>query len=235
MKTFSAQLILLASCLGTFALSVRSVPQAVVNDCPSAQEVSSSVISVNGEKILRQVFECPEGNFTSASFDPSKARVLNSRSLFEERSQAECTTPNPECQCGSSVNIPVECGCFEDSSGPSSSDCNSLLGSTPVIASIQGPTFIVGPNQVHSLTLRTCTLGFINLASTNSEYCWDDLVSSSDFLSSLNESILKMIRSSLSQANSMNSVFSCMTDSPIASAVCVALDQRFVSRLGLNQ
>ncbi|EJC97663.1 uncharacterized protein FOMMEDRAFT_137555 [Fomitiporia mediterranea MF3/22] len=207
MKSFAAQLVILASCLNVFALSVRSVPQAVANECSSAQEVSSSVISVNGLDIVRQVFDCPDGNFTSASVGSSNVRILNSRSLLEERSQSECTTPNPECQCGASV----ECGCFEENTAPSSSDCSSLLGSTPIIASLQGPTFSIPSNQVHALSLRTCTIAVVNLASTTTEYCWDDL------------------------SSSLNSVMSCMNEASFANAVCLALDQRFVSRLGRSQ
>ncbi|KAL5480905.1 hypothetical protein ACEPAI_9846 [Sanghuangporus weigelae] len=209
MNLFTFQLLILASSLSAFALSIRSglVPQEVANACPSAQVLSSSTTKIDGQDVVRQVLSCPGGNFTSSlrAID----RTLSSRGLteypaIEARSAAECTTPAAECQCGQ----PVICGCFGETVGPSAADCTALIGSLPVIASITGPTFIIQPGTVHTTSLRSCAISFTNLGETPEEFCWDDL------------------------ANQANGEMSCMSSPPFSNAVCMAETQRFVFHLG---
>ncbi|KAL5499124.1 hypothetical protein ACEPAH_1642 [Sanghuangporus vaninii] len=147
MKLFTAQLFVLASSLTSFALSVRtgSIPQSLVDACPSAHVISSSTIIVDGQDVVRQVFSCPDGNLTAPAIPEANlipSSNIAQRSAIEARSAAECTTPAAECQCG---QVAV-CGCFGDT-----------------------------PGTVHATSLRTCAVSFTNLGSTAEEYCWDDL------------------------------------------------------------
>ena len=105
MKFFTSQLIILASSLGAFALSVRSgtVPLRVAEACPSARVLDSSTVNVNGQDIVRQVLSCPDSNFASSLLSESSMlspRGFVEHSALEARSAAECTTPAAECQCG---------------------------------------------------------------------------------------------------------------------------------------
>ncbi|KAL5522598.1 hypothetical protein ACEPAG_8615 [Sanghuangporus baumii] len=208
MKLFTAQLFVLASSLSSFALNIRtgSIPQSLVDACPSAQVVSSSTITVGGQDVVSQVFSCPDGNLTVPAI--SEANLIPSsniaqRSAFEARSAAECTTPAAECQCGQAVT----CGCFGDTVSQTATDCTALIGSFPVISSLEGPTFIIQPGTVHTTSLRTCSVSFTNLGSTSEEYCWDDL------------------------ATQANNEMSCINEKD--EATCVAETQRFVIHMGV--
>ena len=191
-KLFCATVAVLACTISTQAIRVLSVPRSVADLCPDAQVLGSSAFSVGEYDIVHQTFACPDGNFSIEAFsniisDHSPSRPPS----LEARSQAECTTPETTCQCGtpgipivliSKINwsdscCTVDCACFTDGIPPSTNDCRNLIASTAVISSLQGPTFMIQPNTIHAITLNTCTLGFLNLANFVEEFCWDDFVS----------------------------------------------------------
>lgn len=79
------------------------------------------------------------------------------------------------------VTSAVTCNCFEGDIAPEEFDCTSLLNS--VTSSAEGVvTFKAPASGLVTLTLRTCSLELINLASTPLEFCWDDFVSLLFFL-----------------------------------------------------
>ncbi|KAL5480908.1 hypothetical protein ACEPAI_9849 [Sanghuangporus weigelae] len=202
-KLYIAKPLTLACAIGAQALHVPSLPRSVTDVCPGAQEIESSTFNVNDFEFVRQTFACPNGNFSVETFsNMNSASSIPHLSSLEARSQAECTTPATTCQCGTAV----DCACFTDGIAPSTSDCRTLIGSTNVIASTQGPTFMVQPNALHTITLSTCTLGFLNLASFVEEFCWDDLAS---------------------QANTVVGCFPGLT-----SGYCLSNNQHYLTRLG---
>ncbi|KAL5499122.1 hypothetical protein ACEPAH_1640 [Sanghuangporus vaninii] len=203
-KLCIAKLLTLACAIGAQAFHVRSLPRSVTDVCPGAQEVESSTFNVNDLEFVRQTFVCPNGNFSVEAFsDTNSASSIPHLSSLEARSQVECTTPATTCQCGTAV----DCACFTDGIAPSTSDCRTLIGSTGVIASTQGPTFMIQPDTLHAITLNTCTLGFLNLASFVEEFCWDDLVSYVRCIASslMTDSIIicRLVRPTLSWAVSL--------------------------------
>ncbi|KAL5523144.1 hypothetical protein ACEPAF_1411 [Sanghuangporus sanghuang] len=206
MRPLAVKILFLAYTITTQVLHIRSSPpRFLTNDCPSIQEVSSTTFIVDEYEISHQTFTCIDANFTAAAMSSGTfSRTPQKRTSIEERSAAECTTPNPVCQCGAAT----DCGCFNNGPAPSASDCSTLIGSTAVLSSLGGPTFIVPPNTFMAITLNTCSLGFINLATTNAEYCWDDLAAAG------------------------NDVVTCISELDITSGLCVADDERFFTRLG---
>ncbi|KAL5514373.1 hypothetical protein ACEPAG_2461 [Sanghuangporus baumii] len=207
MNFLTAKSFLLVFVIGSYALRTRSsITPSLLDFCPSVQEISSSTISIDGHEILHQVLSCLDGNVNASSISTRiSSHLPKKRTLIADRSAAECTTPNPECQCGTAVD---NCGCINNGPTPSSEDCNTLVASLPIISTLNGRTFIVAPNTLMSITLNTCQFGLLNMASTNTEYCWDDM------------------------AVSGNDIKFCMSSIDFASGACVADDERFLIFLG---
>ncbi|KAL5514372.1 hypothetical protein ACEPAG_2460 [Sanghuangporus baumii] len=206
----AAKLFILASVICVHA---AEIPRSIADACPDAKELESSSISVNGHEVVHQTFTCSDGHLdaegiSSAISSSSVARL----SSLEVRSQTECTTPATICQCGIADHfIAVDCTCFIDGTLPSESDCETLIGSTGVIASLQGPTFMVQPKNFHVISLNTCSLGFLNLANFTEEFCWDDLGS---------------------QGNSLVASGCFGGNIGFTSGVCLSTNQRYLTRLG---
>ncbi|KAL5521593.1 hypothetical protein ACEPAF_2341 [Sanghuangporus sanghuang] len=178
---FASKLFILASAV---CAQAAQIPRSVADACPNAKEVESKSITVNGHEVVHQTFSCSDGHLDAEAFSSAiSASSIPGLSSLEVRSQVECTTPATICQCGiAGLFVAVDCTCFIDGTLPSESDCETLIGSTGVIASLQGPTFMVQPKNFHVISLNTCSLGFLNLANFTEEFCWDDLGSQGNSL-----------------------------------------------------
>ncbi|KAL5514374.1 hypothetical protein ACEPAG_2462 [Sanghuangporus baumii] len=193
-----------------FAIGARAIPatsalrQSLMDNCTSIQQVSSTTLTVDGHDISLQRFTCLDGNVTSAALTPDiPSRYLKTRRLVDARSAVECTTPSPECQCGATIS---RCGCVEVSAIPSLDDCKTLLSMIRIIVSSEGSTFIVLPTSPMEITFKTCAFAFSNGESTDTEYCWDDMIALESQLEA------------------------CVADSSIG--ICVPDDERFLVALG---
>ncbi|EJC97662.1 uncharacterized protein FOMMEDRAFT_162683 [Fomitiporia mediterranea MF3/22] len=149
-------------------LTLRAFPLRATDNCPSAQEIFSSVLSINGTELFHQSFICADGKFTTNATTSSS--VFSSiptgrRSLLETRGTIECEDRQTmgECRCGEEYGP----------NPPAVSDCSLLLDS---ITSAGGSdrTFTVPPNGLERIVLQTCELAFINMQDIAIEYCWDD-------------------------------------------------------------
>ncbi|KAL5522610.1 hypothetical protein ACEPAG_8627 [Sanghuangporus baumii] len=171
MKSNFLQLVSVASFLAALVTGSRALPKSVLDDCPSAEEVSSTTLMLNGEEILHQTFTCPDGIFTEEA--PSRSSTaLRKRTSLEKRSFIECdfTMPPPACQCGAQY----QCACFQGDVAPAGFDCTQLVNS--VTGANKGSlTFTVPPSGLEVLTLRTCLLSFMNLQDEALDFCWDSL------------------------------------------------------------
>lgn len=72
------------------------------------------------------------------------------------------------------------CGCFISTvDGPNPNDCAILIDAMEVIPQASGPTFLVHPSGIETVSFQTCGASFINMdASSAHEFCWDDFVRS---------------------------------------------------------
>lgn len=70
----------------------------------------------------------------------------------------------------------VDCQCCQGGVAPDLFDCLDLVNSV-TSANEETPAFIVQPNQLDVLALRTRFLSFVNLQSVIMECTWDNLVS----------------------------------------------------------
>ncbi|KAL5498708.1 hypothetical protein ACEPAH_2063 [Sanghuangporus vaninii] len=205
MKFLDAKILIPVFTIGARAIPTTStLRQFLMDNSTSIQQVSSTTLTVDGHDISLRRFTYLDGNATSAALTPDiPSRHFNTRQLVKARSAVECTTPSPECQCGATIN---RCGCVEVSAIPLFDDCNTLLSMIPVIVSSDGPTFIVPPTSSMEITFRTCAFAFSNGESTDTEYCWDDMIALE------------------------NQLKTCVADSSIG--ICVPDDERFVVALG---
>ncbi|KAL5523024.1 hypothetical protein ACEPAF_1291 [Sanghuangporus sanghuang] len=69
-----------------------------------------------------------------------------------------------------------QCGCFQGAVAPAGFDCTQLVNSVTG-ANKSSLTFMVPPNGLEVLALRTCSLLFMNLQDEALDFCWDSLKS----------------------------------------------------------